>query len=130
LEFQAEIDNTLWLLPRAVELGIRLVAGDDFGFAWTPHGTYAEELAVYVEVAGIPAPTVLTWATANGAALAGRGDDAGVVTAGRLADLVVTAGDPAEDIRVLCRPEAIEMVLMGGRTVRDAVRRDSVLASM
>jgi len=130
LEFQAEIDNTLWLLPRAVELGIRLVAGDDFGFAWTPHGTYAEELAVYVEVAGIPAATVLTWATANGAALAGRGDDAGVVTAGRLADLVVTAGDPAEDIRVLCRPEAIEMVLMGGRTVRDAIRRDSALASM
>ncbi len=117
LDYQQEVDNTLWLLPRAVELGISLVAGDDFGFAWTPHGTYAEELACYVEVAGIPAPTVLTWATANGAALAGRGDDAGVVAPGRLADLVVTAADPAEDIRVLCRPDGIEMVLLDGRTV-------------
>jgi imidazolonepropionase-like amidohydrolase len=116
LDFQKEIDNTLWLLPRAVELGIPLVAGDDFGFAWTPHGTYAEELACYVEVAGIPAATVLTWATANGAALAGRGDDAGIIAPGRLADLVVTAGDPAQDIRVLCRPESIEMVLLDGRT--------------
>lgn len=118
-EFQAEIDNTLWMLPRAVELGIRIVAGDDFGFAWTPHGTYAEELAVYVEVAGISAATVLTWATSNAAALAGRGDTSGIVAAGRLADLVVTNGDPAEDIRVLCRPEKIELVLLGGRAVKD-----------
>jgi imidazolonepropionase-like amidohydrolase len=119
LEYQAEIDNTLWMLPRAVELGIKIVAGDDFGFAWTPHGTYAHELATYVEVAGIDAPTVLTWATSNGAALAGRGGDAGIVEAGRLADLVVTNGDPAEEIRVLTRPHDIEMVLLDGRVVRD-----------
>lgn len=117
--FEAEIENTLWLLPRAVELGIRIVAGDDFGFAWTPHGTYADELAVYVEVAGIPAPTVLTWATSNAAALAGRGDTAGIVAPGRLADLVVCDGDPAEDIRVLSDPDKIEMVLLGGDVVKD-----------
>ncbi|GAA0799411.1 amidohydrolase family protein [Spirilliplanes yamanashiensis] len=113
-EYEAEVANTLWLLPKAVELGIRIVAGDDFGFAWTPHGTYAQELAMYVELAGIDAPTVLTWATSNGAALAGRGDTAGVVAAGRLADLVVTDGDPAEDIRVLCDPERIVEVYLGG----------------
>lgn len=123
LEFQDEIDNTLWLLPRAQELGIRLVPGDDFGFAWTPHGTYNDELRVYVEVAGIPAPTVLSWATANGAALAGRGDDAGVVAAGRLADLVVTAGDPAVDITVLGDPGRIELVLLGGAVKHDRVRQ-------
>ncbi|GGU00888.1 dipeptidase [Streptomyces violascens] len=117
LEFEAEIDNTLRILPLMVELGIPVVAGDDFGFAWTPHGTYAKELELYVTLAGIPAPTVLTWATANGARLAGRGDDAGVVAAGRLADLVVTDGDPAEDITVLSRPGAIELVLLGGTPV-------------
>lgn len=117
--FEAEIENTLWLLPRAVELGIRIVAGDDFGFAWTPHGTYADELAVYVEMAGIPAPTVLSWATSNAAALAGRGDTAGVVAPGRLADLVVCNGDPAVDIRVLSDPHKIEMVLLGGNIVKD-----------
>ncbi|MEU0742072.1 amidohydrolase family protein [Streptomyces sp. NPDC006134] len=117
LEFQAEIDNTLRILPLMVEMGIPVVAGDDFGFAWTPHGTYAEELELYVTMAGIPAPTVLTWATANGARLAGRGDDAGTVQAGRLADLVITGDDPAEDITVLSRPGGIEAVLLGGDTV-------------
>lgn len=117
LEFQAEVDNSLRILPLMVEMGIPVVAGDDFGFAWTPHGSYADELETYVTMAGIPAPTVLTWATANGARLAGRGDEAGTVQAGRLADLVVTAGDPAEDITVLNRPGGIEMVLLGGDVV-------------
>lgn len=126
LEFEAEVANTLRILPLMVELGIPVVAGDDFGFAWTPHGTYARELELYVTMAGIPAPTVLTWATANGARLAGRGDDAGTVQAGRLADLVVTDGDPARDITVLSRPGAIELVLLGGTPVAggtDAFRR-------
>ncbi|MBM0231710.1 amidohydrolase family protein [Micromonospora sp. STR1_7] len=123
LEFQAEVENTLRILPLMVQMGIPIVAGDDFGFAWTPHGRYAEELETYVTMAGIPAPVVLTWATANGARLAGRGDEAGTVQQGRLADLVVTDGDPAEDITVLGRPEAIEMVLLGGRVVAgDAAR--------
>ncbi|MFF6997867.1 amidohydrolase family protein [Streptomyces sp. NPDC008313] len=117
LEFEAEVANTLRILPLMVERGIPVVAGDDFGFAWTPHGTYAKELELYVTMAGIPAPTVLTWATASGARLAGRGDDAGTVQAGRLADLVVTDGDPAEDITVLGRPGAIELVLLGGTPV-------------
>ncbi|MFC9897554.1 amidohydrolase family protein [Nocardia sp. NPDC127579] len=117
LEFEAEIENTLRILPLMVELGIPIVAGDDFGFAWTPHGTYAEELVAYVRMAGIPAPEVIRWATANGAALAGRADDAGTVQPGRLADLVLTNGDPAQDITVLTRPEAIEAVLLGGRVV-------------
>ncbi|MFE9532662.1 amidohydrolase family protein [Streptomyces sp. NPDC006691] len=117
LEFEAEVANTLRILPLMVELGIPVVAGDDFGFAWTPHGSYAKELELYVTMAGIPAPTVLTWATANGARLAGRGDRAGVVAAGRLADLVVTDGDPAKDITVLSRPGAIELVLLGGAPV-------------
>lgn len=114
IEFQAEVDNTLRILPLMVKLGITIVAGDDFGFAWTPHGSYAEELETYVTMAGIPAPEVLKWATANGAELAGRGDDAGTVQPGRLADLVVVNGDPAQDITVLKEPGAIEMVLLGG----------------
>ena len=123
IEFQAEVDNTLWMLPKAVEMGIPIVAGDDFGFAWKPHGTYARELAMYVEVAGIPARTVLSWATSTGAALAGRGDSAGVVAPGRLADVVVVDGDPAQDIRVLCDPAKIVCTYLGGQAVTDSVDR-------
>lgn len=117
LEFRAEIENTLRILPIMVELGIPIVAGDDFGFAWTAHGTYAEELVTYVKLAGIPAPEVLRWATANGARMAGRGDDAGTVQPGKLADLVILDGDPAADISILTRPDSIELVLLGGHPV-------------
>ncbi|WP_151771484.1 amidohydrolase family protein [Streptomyces abyssomicinicus] len=115
LDFEKEIENTLRFLPLAEDLGLKIVPGDDFGFAWTPHGTYADELVMYAERAGIAPETVLKWACANGAELAGRGDDAGVVAAGRLADLVVWDGDPAADLRVLQDRGALRSVLIGGR---------------
>ncbi|MBT2510073.1 amidohydrolase family protein [Streptomyces sp. ISL-98] len=117
LDFKDEIANTLRFLPKAEELGLRIVPGDDFGFAWTPHGTYADELVMYVERAGISPATVLKWACANGAALAGRGDDAGTVEPGRLADLVVLDRDPAADLTVLQDRAALRTVLLGGRHV-------------
>lgn len=115
LDFRDEIENTLRFLPLAEERGMKIVPGDDFGFAWTPHGTYADELVMYVERAGIAPETVIKWACANGAELAGRGADAGVVAAGRLADLVVWDRDPAADMTVLQDRGALRSVLVGGR---------------
>ncbi|HEV8299099.1 MAG TPA: amidohydrolase family protein [Acidimicrobiales bacterium] len=89
------------ILPKAVEAGVKLCVGDDFGASFTPHGGYAAELAVYVEHAGIPPLEVLTWATRNGAELMGMANDIGSVSEGRLADLVVVDGDPSADIGVL-----------------------------
>ncbi|MGW2592402.1 amidohydrolase family protein [Streptomyces sp. NPDC001515] len=121
LDFRDEIENTLRFLPRAEELGLKIVPGDDFGFAWTPHGTYADELVMYGERAGIAPETVLKWACANGAELAGRGADAGVVAPGRLADLVVWDRDPAADLTVLQDRSALRTVLIGGRHVAGPV---------
>ncbi|MEU0668244.1 amidohydrolase family protein [Streptomyces lavendulocolor] len=121
LDFKDEIANTLRFLPKAERLGLRIVPGDDFGFAWTPHGTYADELVMYVERAGIAPETVIKWACANGAELAGRGGDAGVVAPGRLADLVVWDRDPAADLTVLQDRGALRSVLIGGRHVAGPV---------
>ena len=132
IEFQAEIDNTLRILPLMEEMGVPIVAGDDFGFAWTPHGSYAEELETYVTMAGIPARTALKWATSNGAKLAGRGDVCGTIQPGQLADIVITSEDPAEDITVLSRPGGIEAVLLGGETVAGTLeffRRPSLIGA-
>ncbi|MFA5524878.1 MAG: amidohydrolase family protein, partial [Tissierellales bacterium] len=41
------------ILPKAVEAGVKLCVGDDFGTPIAPHGEYGKELAVYVEHAGI-----------------------------------------------------------------------------
>ncbi|MGA4798826.1 amidohydrolase family protein [Streptomyces lavendulocolor] len=129
LDFKDEIANTLRFLPKAERLGLKIVPGDDFGFAWTPHGTYADELVMYVERAGIAPETVIKWACANGAELAGRGGDAGVVAPGRLADLVVWDRDPAADLTVLQDRGALRSVLIGGRHVAGPVAPPSPSSS-
>ncbi|MCK9506249.1 MAG: amidohydrolase family protein, partial [Porticoccaceae bacterium] len=102
------------ILPKAVEAGVKLCVGDDFGTPITPHGDYGKELAVYVEHANIEPLEVIRWATRNGAALLGRPHELGLIEAGRLADLIVVNGDPASDITLLGDPANIPGVMRGG----------------
>jgi imidazolonepropionase-like amidohydrolase len=105
------------MLPKAVEAGVKICTGDDFGASFTPHGAYAAELSLYVEHAGIPALEVLRWATRNGADLMATPNDTGVVAEGRLADLVVVDGDPSSNIGVLA--DGIVAVMKDGVFARD-----------
>jgi hypothetical protein len=50
-----------------VRAGVRLICGDDFGFAMMPHGDYVSEFEVYTKQLDIPALEVLRWASTNGA---------------------------------------------------------------
>ena len=113
-EFRAMCDA----LPAAVEAGVKLCVGDDYGSAITPHGEYGPELALYVEHAGIPPLEVLRWATVNGGELVGL-DGLGRVDAGAVADLVVIDGDPSVDIRVLCEPSNVAAVMRDGELLVD-----------
>ncbi len=108
------------MLPKAVEAGVQLAIGDDFGSSITPHGVYAEELAVYTRHAGIPALEVLRWATQVGGRLTGWGDELGTIAPGMLADLVVVDGDPSDDISLLADPARIVAVVKDGRLVSGA----------
>jgi imidazolonepropionase-like amidohydrolase len=103
------------ILGRAAAAGVRLCVGDDFGAVFTPHGSYAKELAVYTEHAGIDPIEVLRWATVNGAALFGEPDRLGRIEVGRLADLVVVDGDPTSDIA--CLDGGVRSVMLDGRFV-------------
>ena len=114
-----DFDYTCRMLPEAVAAGVKLVVGDDFGTPVMPHGDYASELEIYVKQLGIPAQTVIQWATANGADLMGLGDQAGCVEAGRLADVIVVKGDPLQDITCLKNPANIQAVLKNGAFVKD-----------
>jgi imidazolonepropionase-like amidohydrolase len=118
-DMRHDIDAMAAILPEANRSGVRIVLGDDYGAINFPHGPYADELAYYVEEVGIPPLDVLTWATGNGAAVFGRADDLGTVTAGKLADLLVVDGDPVADINVLRNPDALLAVLLGGHPVTD-----------
>ena len=44
--------------------GIRVLPGGDYGFAWTPHGTYARDLQHFVERLGFTPMEAILSATA------------------------------------------------------------------
>jgi imidazolonepropionase-like amidohydrolase len=96
-----EIRTSAETYRRARELGIRMVPGGDFGFAWNPHGEYAKDIQCFVEVAGFSPLEAIGCATKSGAELMRMSDRIGTLEKGKLADLVVIDGDPLKDIRIL-----------------------------
>ncbi|HTR70547.1 MAG TPA: amidohydrolase family protein [Mycobacteriales bacterium] len=107
-EFHSLIDNIAALHAA----GVLLLAGGDFGHQWTHHGTYAAELARYVELCGLSPVEALHTATRNVGPVVGL--DWGEIRPGALADLVVIDGDPTEDITLLARPERRRAVIKAG----------------
>ena len=116
---KSDIDAMAEVLPKANAAGMCLVLGDDYGAIFLPHGSYAEELAYYVEEIGIPSLDVIRWATKHGAELMGRADELGTVEVGKLADLLVVDGDPLADVTVLQDRTNLLAIIKGGRMVKD-----------
>jgi imidazolonepropionase-like amidohydrolase len=75
----------------AVEAGVRIAMGTDSGV--TPHGRNLRELAL-MEAGGLTPARVLAATTKSAAELLGVDDERGTIEPGKLADLVVVAGDP------------------------------------
>lgn len=99
---------------RILRAGGRLGMGGDYGFAWTPHGTYAKELTFFVKHVGLTPLEVLTCATKTGAEIMGRGDEFGTLEGGKLADVLVVDGDVLTDIAILEDRSRILAVMQGG----------------
>jgi imidazolonepropionase-like amidohydrolase len=111
-----EIKQAADTYRRARELGIRMCPGGDFGFAWNPHGEYAKDIQVFVDVIGYTPLEAITCATRGGAELMRMDDQLGTLLPGKLADLVVVNGDPLRDITVL-QDRGRLSVMQGGRFV-------------
>lgn len=89
--------NSYQLLKASGTLGL----GGDYGFDWTPHGTYAQELTFFVNYVGFRALDTLTCATLGGAQMMGREHELGTLEAGKLADVLVVNGDVLQNISIL-----------------------------
>ena len=96
---------------RAMELGVPIAMGTDAG--GLGHGRNALEL-VYMVKAGMTPMQSIVASTQAAAALLGAGDDLGTLRPGRLADIILVAGDPLQDISVLADPSRIRLVMKGG----------------
>jgi imidazolonepropionase-like amidohydrolase len=97
-----------------LKAGGRLGMGGDYGFAWNPHGDYARELTFFVRQVGLDPLTVIKCATRTGAEILGRADELGTLTAGKLADILVVAGDVVADISLLENRRNFIAVVHGG----------------
>lgn len=86
---------------RILKAGGRLGMGGDYGFAWNPHGDYAKELTFFVEYVGFAPLETIRCATKTGAEILGWQNEIGTLEAGKLADVLIVAGDVAADIRLL-----------------------------
>jgi imidazolonepropionase-like amidohydrolase len=109
-----ELTETVDAVGRMRKRGIRVLPGGDYGFPWTPHGTYARDLALFVDVLGLSPTDTLVAATRHGGELMGRRGELGVVHPGALADLLLVDGDPLADIAVLQDRDAIRMIMKDG----------------
>jgi len=103
-------------IKRALEIGVKVVAGTDAG--GHGHPANAGELECLVK-SGMTSMQALQAATGWAAECLGRQDELGTVQPGKLADLVVVAADPLTDISVLRDPMRIALVIKDGAIAAD-----------
>jgi imidazolonepropionase-like amidohydrolase len=110
-----ELEISVDTMGQMRKRGIRVLPGGDYGFAWNPHGTYARDLALFVDLLGFSPMETLVAATRLGGEIMGRGEELGLVKAGYLADLLLLDRDPLTDIHRLQNRDALRMIMKDGR---------------
>jgi imidazolonepropionase-like amidohydrolase len=99
--------NWLRLIRRLHDAGVTLVPGTDAQGS----SSYVNELELY-ERAGIPTPEVLRMATVVPARVMGDDGDYGSIAPGKVADIVIVDGNPAQRIGDLRK---VQKVMLAGR---------------
>jgi imidazolonepropionase-like amidohydrolase len=121
--YRAELEITKKSVRRMREAGARILPGGDYGFAWTPHGTYARDLQYFVDMFGYTPFDALLAATRDAGEMVGFGGGrVGTLEAGKLADLIIVDGDPTADITVLQERRRIVAVMKGGKVYHYALK--------
>ncbi|MFB4202543.1 Imidazolonepropionase [wastewater metagenome] len=110
-ELEAAIDS----MKRMIERGVKVLPGGDYGFAWTPHGTYAKDLEYFVDLLGLSPMDTLVAATRLGGEIMKQPDELGQVRPGFLADLILVDGDPLKDIRILQDHDRLLAIMKDGQ---------------
>lgn len=95
--------------------GIVVLPGGDYGFAWTPHGTYARDLAHFKNLLGFTAHEAIIAATAGVAKLFMRPHELGKIQPGYFADCILVDGNPLKDIECLQDHDRLNIIVINGR---------------
>ena len=111
--YEREIEATVASVEKMRAAGIKLVVGGDYGISIAPHGTYAKDLEYFVTLFDMRPAEALLCATRNGGEAFDPSGSLGTLAKGSIADLVLVAGDPLDDITVL-QDESLLTVIKSG----------------
>ena len=96
----------------ALENDIPVVLGNDVGCPWITQYDFWRELCSFRKYVGVSNAFALHTATGRAAEVMGLGSVTGTIEVGKCADLIVTRGNPLEDLRAL---RSVDMVVARGR---------------
>lgn len=113
--YKKELDVAIKGLKEMHRRGICVLPGGDYGFAWTPHGTYARDLEHFVKLLDFTPMESIVAATAGVAKLFMREDELGKILPGYYADCILVDGNPLDDITILQDHDKLNMILINGR---------------
>src|ERR687893_562848 len=99
----------------AHEAGVKIASGSDL--LGPLQSRKARELEIKTEVMS-PMESLIS-ATSTNAELFGMEGEIGTVQEGKLADLLVVAGNPLENIAILQKPENLRLIMKGGRMIKN-----------
>jgi imidazolonepropionase-like amidohydrolase len=102
-------------LRYAHEAGVKIASGSDL--LGPLQSRKARELEIKTEVMS-PMESLVS-ATRTNAELFGMENEIGTVQEGKLADLLVVAGNPLQNIAILQKPDKLRLIMKGGRMVKN-----------
>ncbi len=108
-------DGIVECSKQALENGIPVGLGNDVGCPWVSQYDFWRELVYFHKYVGVSNSYALYTATLGNARLAGIDSITGSVDAGKQAELIVTAGNPLEDLTAL---RNVSMVIKDDRIIR------------
>jgi imidazolonepropionase-like amidohydrolase len=100
----------------ARDAGVRIAMGTDAGTPFNRHGENLGELIFMVDCGFSPMEAIEA-GTRIAARVLGWEKELGTVEEGKLADLVLIAGNPLEDMQILLKRESIRLVMKNGKQV-------------
>jgi imidazolonepropionase-like amidohydrolase len=112
-------------IQNAYRMGVPLGIGSDAAHTFPPFDLVRE--MEYFQDLGIPPLQIITCATKVSAQAVGRADAWGTLEPGKAADVLVVAGDPAEDIRILRDKSRIVVIIQDGRVIKQTAHGPSAV---
>jgi imidazolonepropionase-like amidohydrolase len=114
--WQTMLDDNLNQFAQLYQAGVRVIAGTDAGWRFTPFDGLPEEIRL-LERIGMSSTEALAAATGTAAETMGVAGEFGTLRAGLAADVLVVGGDPLASLSAL---DDVRLVLQGGEVRRVA----------